>query len=103
MRTKTQPITIVMRTNFLLWYHCNEEVTYARALEKRCFCVYFQPLLQLCLPLTNKIAQKWPTTSHRRWYYTSWNEPIFRTDTHTCLFYNITIFHTIWYTPWCLL
>ena len=31
-----------------------------------CFFVYFQPLLQLCLTLTNKIAQKWPTTSHRR-------------------------------------
>ena len=65
-----------------------------------CFFVYFSPLFQLCLPLTNKIDQKWPTTSHRRWCYTTWNALIARIDTRTYLFYNITNFHIIWYTPW---
>ena len=37
-----------------------------KTLDFPSFSVYFPPLLQLCLPLTNKIAQKWPTTSHRR-------------------------------------
>ena len=68
-----------------------------------CFFVYFSPLFQLCLPLTNKIDQKWPTTSRRRWCYTSWNAPIFRTNTHTCLFYIISTFHAFWCTPWYLL
>ena len=51
---------------------------------------------------TNKIDQKWPTTSHRRWCYPSWNSLIFRTDTHTYLFYTITNLYIIWYTPWYL-
>ena len=74
-----------------------------KTLDFPSFSVYFPPLLQLCLPLTNKIAQKWPTTSHRRWCYTSWNALIFRTDTQSHLFYIITNFHMIWYTSWCSL
>ena len=62
-----------------------------------CFFVYFQPLLQLCLTLTNKIfiAQNGlqppiedDVTLHQM-------RSFFRTDTHTYLFYINTNFHMI--------
>ena len=57
-------------TNFQEHWYLDTEDTHTRVITKLSiflvFFVYFSPLLQLCLPLTNKIAQKWPTTSHRR-------------------------------------
>ena len=41
MQSKTQPIMSVIRANFQFKFNRNVEITYARALEKRCFCVYF--------------------------------------------------------------
>ena len=63
-------------------------------------CVFFTSPPNCAFHQTTKIAQKWPTTSHRRWCFTSWNVSIFRTDTYTCLIYNMTTFYMIWYTPW---
>ena len=48
----------VIRANFQFKFNCNVEVTYARTLEKRCFCLYFPPLLQLCLPPNHQNCAK---------------------------------------------
>ena len=56
-------------TNFQEHWYLDTEDTHTRVITKLSiflvFCVYFPPLLQLCLPPNHQIAQKWPTTSYQ--------------------------------------
>ena len=91
-------------TNFQEHSWLGTEDTHTRVITKLSiyplFLCIFHLSFNCAFHSTNKIDQKWPTTSHRRWCYTSWNSLIFRTDTHTYLFYTITNLYIIWYTPW---